>query len=77
MSAERETRSEKGSVRGGSAKGRRTESGKEKENVKESVRETGSVNEKEKGSGKERGNGTGAETTVKLAAGPGEYSTPL
>lgn len=75
-SAERGTRSERGSVRGGSVKGRRTESGKGRESVRESVSGTGSVSEKEKENGRERGNGTEAETTAKLAAGPGEYDTP-
>lgn len=76
MSAERGTKNARGSVRGGSVKGRRTESGKGSGNVRESVRGTGSVSEKEKGSGREREIGTEAETTVKLAAGPGAYNTP-
>lgn len=76
VSAERGTRSERGSVRGGSVKGRRTESGKGRESVRGSVRGTGSVSEKEKESGRGRGNGIEAETTVKLAADPGEYHTP-
>lgn len=63
---------ERGSVRGGSVKGRRTVSGKGSESARESARGTGSVSEKEKESGKERGNGTEAETTVKLVAGLGE-----
>lgn len=75
-SAERGTKRERGSVRGGSGKGRRTESEKGRESGKENVRGTGSVSVKERESGRERGNGTEAETTVKLAAGPGEYNTP-
>lgn len=77
MNAERGTRSGSGSARGGNVKGRRTESGNGRGSVRESVSGTGSVSEKEKGSGRERGNGTEAETTVKLAAGPGEYDSPF